>query len=190
MRRAFALLSAGSTHTHTQRVMVTGAMGQIGTELIGAMRHRYGAENVLATDVREPGAGHFGKAGDGPFERLDITDSAAFAALAADFGATTLVHNVSVLSGTGEKDPDLALRVNVRGTEAAVEIGRSTPGLKLFIPSSIAAFGPSTPQDNVPNEVITRPSTIYGVSKVYTELMGECVLAAARCSFTTADVCL
>jgi nucleoside-diphosphate-sugar epimerase len=90
-----------------------------------------------------------------------------------DYDIDIIIHNASVLSATGERNPQLAYRTNVEGSYNILEAVRILNLDQALVPSSIAAFGPSTPQDNTPNDVIMRPTTMYGVTKVFVELLGE-----------------
>jgi threonine 3-dehydrogenase len=148
------------------RILITGSLGQIGTELTQRLRSKFGKENVIATDIRQD-AGD-----DGPFHILNVLDKEGFSSMIKEQEIDWLVHNASVLSATGERNPHLAMEVNIRGFENAIEQARLN-NLRILTPSSIAAFGPSTPQINTPDLTIMRPTTIYGVSKVYLELLGE-----------------
>jgi threonine 3-dehydrogenase len=154
--------------TSTPRVLITGANGQLGGELAEALRARYGADSVICTDIRPPPA-HLSA---GPFHYLDCTDRNDFAGLVVDNRISHIVHYAALLSAVGERDPKAALHLNMRGTEVAMDVALQY-GAQIFVPSSIAAFGPTTPRDHTPNITVQRPSTIYGVSKVYAELLGE-----------------
>jgi nucleoside-diphosphate-sugar epimerase len=153
-----------------KRILVTGSYGQIGTELIGAMRKKYGGENVIATGRKKPPAI---LTKDGPYLQLDIMDMNQLQAMLVDQDIDIVIHNASLLSGTGEKNPQLAFHTNIVGAYNVLEAVRILNLDQVMIPSSIAAFGPSTPRDNTPNDVIMRPTTAYGVSKVFIELWGE-----------------
>ncbi len=150
-----------------KRILVTGASGQVGSDLVLALRERYGAENVLATDIRKP-------KGDpgGPFEVLDCTHHDGVERAVVGFETDTIFHLAAILSAVGEADPHLAYTVNLGGLENTLEVARTT-GCAIFIPSSIAAFGPSTPPDPTPQVTIQRPTTIYGVTKVAGELLAD-----------------
>ncbi|MFC6292750.1 UDP-glucose 4-epimerase [Macrococcus epidermidis] len=151
-----------------KRIMITGALGQIGTELTLKLREIYGVDNVLATDLRRPEEG--AKVLEGPFEELDVTDAERMDKLAADFKADTLMHMAALLSATAEKNPVFAWNLNMGGLLNALEVARKY-NMQFFTPSSIGAFGPSTPADNTPQVTIQRPTTMYGVNKVSGELL-------------------
>lgn len=150
-----------------QRILVTGAGGQIGSELVPALRELYGRSNVLATDIRPP---ELELLEAGPFQLLDATDPIALGAAAVRFHADTIYHLAAILSAVGERDPKLAYQVNMGGLQAVLEVARDQD-LRVFVPSSIAAFGPDTPSDPAPQDTIQRPTTIYGVTKVAGELL-------------------
>src|SRR5690606_2509577 len=147
-----------------ERIMITGALGQIGSELVGKMRSIYGNDNVLAMDIRQSSDQ------SGPFEILDVTDAQRMHELAKDFGADTMVHMAALLSATAEEKPLLAWNLNMGGLVNALEASREL-GMQFFTPSSIGAFGPSTPKKNTPQDTLQRPTTMYGVNKVAGELL-------------------
>lgn len=147
-----------------KKIMVTGALGQIGSELTGKLRGLYGADHVLATDIRVPDSA------DGPFEQLDVTDGERMHDLAKSFGADTIIHMAALLSATAEKNPLFAWNLNMGGLVNALETARELD-LQFFTPSSIGAFGPSTPKKHTPQDTIQRPTTMYGVNKVSGELL-------------------
>ena len=151
-----------------KRIMITGALGQIGTELVGKCREIYGTDNVLATDIREPEADS--PVTDGPFEILDVTDKDRMFEIVKDFEADSLMHMAALLSATAEKKPLLAWELNMGGLMNALEAAREYD-LHFFTPSSIGAFGSSTPKVNTPQVTIQRPTTMYGVNKVAGELL-------------------
>ncbi|HLR39556.1 MAG TPA: NAD-dependent epimerase/dehydratase family protein [Jeotgalicoccus sp.] len=150
-----------------KRVLITGALGQIGTELTVKLREIYGEENVLPTDLRIP---EWGKMKDTPFEILDVTDSEAVMEMAKKFKPDTIIHLAALLSAVAEKNPKRAWDINMGGLMNTLEAAREV-GAQYFTPSSIGSFGPSTPKDNTPQETIQRPSTMYGVNKVAGELL-------------------
>ena len=147
-----------------KRIMITGALGQIGSELTGKLRGIYGADNVLATDIRPSDDT------SGPFEILDVTDAQRMHDLAKDFGADTMMHMAALLSATAEEKPLLAWNLNMGGLVNALEASREL-GMQFFTPSSIGAFGPSTPKTNTPQDTLQRPTTMYGVNTVAGELL-------------------
>jgi nucleoside-diphosphate-sugar epimerase len=152
-----------------KRILVTGAAGQIGTELVLRLRERVGDAQVLATDLNTPDPTHPVVA-SGPFASLDCTDAAALAREVALHRPDTIFHLAALLSATGERNPALAWSVNVGGLLNVLEAARET-GAAVFTPSSIAAFGPDTPRDPTPQDTIQRPTSIYGVTKVTGELL-------------------
>jgi nucleoside-diphosphate-sugar epimerase len=152
-----------------RRALVTGAAGQIGTELVQALRAELGSDRILATDLREPDADHPVVAG-GPFQRLDCTDGDAMTRVTGSFGPDVVFHLAAILSAVGEAHPEKAYAVNMGGLVQVLEAAR-TNGYAVFTPSSIAAFGPGTPPDPTPQDTIQRPNTMYGVTKVAGELL-------------------
>jgi nucleoside-diphosphate-sugar epimerase len=154
-----------------RRILVTGAVGQIGSELTVELRRRYGAENVVATGHRtKPGAA---LCESGPFEFIDVTRREAIEAAVDKYDIDTIYHMAAILSAVGEEKPYLAWDVNINGLYNILEIVRERSLTRAFCPSSIAVFGPETPRDNTPQETVLRPTTMYGVSKVSGELLCE-----------------
>ncbi|WP_288297436.1 NAD-dependent epimerase/dehydratase family protein [uncultured Pyramidobacter sp.] len=152
-----------------KKIMVSGCLGQIGTELVTKLRHDYSAENVLATDIREDSAHVLP---EGPFVILDARDGKKYAEQVEKFKPDTIYHLAGLLSATAEKKPQLAWDININGICNALECGRIYHSA-VFFPSSIAAFGPDTPRDKTPQDTLQRPNTIYGVTKVASELLAE-----------------
>lgn len=154
-----------------QRILVTGAAGQIGSELVPELRQRYGNDNVIAAGHHTPLPADIRQAG--PCTTVDISDRAQIDRAIKAYEIDTIYHLSSILSALAEQRRQVAYRVNVQGLhnilEAAVDNGLE----RVIIPSSIAAFGPDTPGDRTPNETIQKPNTLYGVSKVFGELMGN-----------------
>lgn len=146
-----------------KKILVTGALGQLGTELVPYLRKAYGEENVVATDLRQEN--DFGL-----YEVLDATDGKRMGEIIDKYQIDTVMHLAALLSAVGEKNPGLLWNVNMNGLYTVLELAREK-NLALFTPSSIAAFGPETPADNTPQVTIQRPSTLYGVSKVAGELL-------------------
>jgi len=154
-----------------RRILVTGAVGQIGSELTIALREKYGGENVVAT-------GHRTKPGKvllegGPFAFIDVTDRQSLEEVIEKYNIDTVYHMAAILSAVGEEKPQLAWNVNINGLYNLLEIARERNLVRLFCPSSIAVFGPETPRDHTPQETILRPTTMYGVTKVAGELLCE-----------------
>ncbi|MCG3258859.1 MAG: NAD-dependent epimerase/dehydratase family protein [Candidatus Heimdallarchaeota archaeon] len=154
-----------------KKYFVTGSYGQIGMDLIPAMLERYGKENVIATGRKKINPTF--KELDVIYHRLDVRDHYGLRNLLVEYDIDIILHNASVLSATGEKNPQLAHAINFEGFYNVLEATRELNLEQLFAPSSIAAFGPTTPLVNTPNDTIMQPTTIYGISKVYVELMGE-----------------
>ena len=148
------------------KILVTGALGQIGAELVLALRERFGTEEVVASDIRVPTDG----ASDGPFEYIDATNTRQIQEVVQRHGIGTIYHLAALLSATAEEKPHVAWDVNLGGLYRVLEVARQA-GCKVFHPSSIGAFGPETPKDNTPQDTIQRPTTMYGVTKVAGELL-------------------
>jgi nucleoside-diphosphate-sugar epimerase len=151
-----------------QKILVTGAAGQIGSELSMALREEYGNENVIA-------AGHKTKPDNlllesGPFHFIDCTEINTIAELVKKYNVDTIFHLAALLSAVAEENPQRAWNVNMIGLYNVLEVAR-TYKCSVFTPSSIGAFGPSTPLDKTPQDSIQRPNTMYGVTKVAGELL-------------------
>jgi len=155
----------------TRRILLTGACGQIGSELTLVLRERYGDDNVVATDIRPPETACLKDRG--PFEQLDVCDRQAMDALIERYKIDTVYHMAAILSATGEEKPNLAWDVNMLGLINVLEVARERKLLRVFCPSSIAVFGPETPRDRTPQTTILQPTTMYGITKVAGELLGE-----------------
>ncbi|CAM5791104.1 MULTISPECIES: L-threonine 3-dehydrogenase [Brevibacillus] len=151
-----------------KKILITGALGQIGSELTARLRDEYGANNVIATDIKMPQDSDVLQAG--PFEKLDVTDAKAMFDIAKKHQVDTIMHLAALLSATAEAKPLLAWNLNMGGLVNALEVAREL-GCQFFTPSSIGAFGPSTPKDQTPQDTIQRPTTMYGVNKVSGELL-------------------
>jgi nucleoside-diphosphate-sugar epimerase len=152
-----------------RKILVAGALGQIGSELTMGLREVYGVDNVIASS-RSAKAGLEKVIESGPFEVVDITDGKKLHEIVKRHKVDTIINLAAVLSAVGEKYPDRAWDVNMNGLYNILEVGRQE-NCSVFTPSSIAAFGPSTPPDNTPQDTIQRPNTMYGVTKVAGELL-------------------
>jgi nucleoside-diphosphate-sugar epimerase len=151
-----------------RKILVTGAAGQIGSELTMALRERYGNENVIAT-------GHKTKPDNaliesGPFYFIDCTEISTVAEVVKKYKVDTIYHLAALLSAVAEEKPQLAWNVNMIGLYNVLEVARMYE-CSVFTPSSIGAFGPTTPLDKTPQDTIQRPNTMYGVTKVAGELL-------------------
>ncbi|NHZ80254.1 NAD-dependent epimerase/dehydratase family protein [Massilia sp. CCM 8695] len=155
-----------------ERILIIGANGQIGSELVGALAQQHGAGNVIASDI---GANNVYKAAR--YTQLDVLDKARLAALVADEGITQVYQLAALLSATGEQAPLKAWTLNMDGLlnilEVARERGEAGKPLRVFWPSSIAAFGPNTPPQATPQYTVMDPTTIYGISKLAGERLCE-----------------
>lgn len=150
-----------STHTDKPRILIIGANGQLGTELAAALAARYGDGQVVTSD-RLPEGRHAGIA----HEALDVTDAAALEDIVRRRGITQIYHLAAALSATGEKAPAWAWNLNMTGLLNVLEVARTQKLDKVFWPSSIAAFGPTTPADATAQRTVMEPSTVYGISKL------------------------
>ncbi len=149
--------------TGTEKILVIGANGQLGTELTEALRRTNGSHNVVASDLQLPthAAGE-----EGPFEVLNVLDSGKLGELLSRYKITQIYHLAALLSATGEKKPKLAWDLNVNGLLNVLDAAREGGVRKVFWPSTIAVFGPNTPRQHTPQHTIMDPTTIYGISKL------------------------
>ena len=154
-----------------KRILVTGAAGQIGTELVPALRDRYGAENVVAARHTTPL--HDDVRGSGPCTMVDVTDYDQVDGAIRQYTIDTVYHLSSILSATAETRRQAAHEVNINGLYNVFEAGVNHRLERVLVPSSIGAFGPETPHQKTPNDTIQKPNALYGISKVYAELLGN-----------------
>ena len=146
-----------------EKILVIGCAGQIGSELTAELRKLFGDSNVVATDIRQAGADITDA---GPFEILDVLDAKRLGEVVSQYGITQIYHLAAILSGNAEKKPLLSWEINMKSLMNVLELAREVKLHKIFWPSSIAVFGPSTPRKNTPQDCIMDPNTVYGISKL------------------------
>jgi threonine 3-dehydrogenase len=149
------------------RILVTGANGQIGTDLVNALRGRHGIDAVVATDVRTPA-----KATPGPFHFLDVCDAASIERLVVEHRVNTVVHNAALMSVLGELRPQDAIRLNVDGVRNVLEVCRKH-NLRLYAPSTMAVFNEQSGKVMTKDDTMLNPTTVYGITKVFLEQLGS-----------------
>lgn len=140
-------------------ILITGANGQLGSVLIPALRERYGADNVIASDLRAR-LGYQGR-----FEIIDATDEGRLTEVVRQYGVTQIYHLAAILSASGEQAPLRTWDINMTAFLNVLEVSRKEGIDKVFYPSSIAVFGESAPLENTPNDAFLDPLTSYGISK-------------------------
>ena len=150
-----------------EKILIIGAGGQIGVELTMALRKVYGTDNVIASDIREA---HPLLKDSGPYEIVNAMDAAAIHALVKKEKITQIYLLAALLSATGEKDPHKAWAINMQSLLQVLELGVQEKLTKIYWPSSIAVFGPTTPTTNTPQQTVVEPRTVYGISKYAGEL--------------------
>lgn len=148
------------SETTTEKILVIGALGQIGKELTEALRKKYGSECVIASDIREP---DFDNA---PYLKLDVLDKAALIDCIEQNQVKVIFNLAAILSAKGEENPPLAWKINMDGLLNSLEAAKTCGVTRIFWPSSIAVFGPNSPRVNTPQHCIMDPSTVYGISKL------------------------
>lgn len=151
------------------KILVTGALGQIGTEIVPFLREKYGTNKVIAS-ARRIKEGYENIVETGPFELLDVTNRDSIAAITKGHRVNCIYHLASLLSATGEDNPQFLWEVNMNGLINILEVAR-VYNCSIFFPSSIAVFGPDSPKNKTPQDTITRPTSIYGISKITGELL-------------------
>jgi nucleoside-diphosphate-sugar epimerase len=153
----------------TEHILVTGATGQIGSELTLELREKYGKDNVVAAGHKRKPSEQLSESGS--FEYVDATDKASIEKVVKDYDINTIYHLAAVLSAVGEENPQLAWHINMDGLYNVLEVARENKLRSVFWPSSIAAFGPNVPRVNTPQEASLIPRSMYGVTKVAGELL-------------------
>ncbi|HAQ65895.1 MAG TPA: UDP-glucose 4-epimerase [Bacteroidales bacterium] len=154
-----------------KRILVIGSAGQIGSELTLEIRKIWGGENVIASDVCANPSQKLQESG--PYESLNILDRPRMEEIVRHYAIDGIVNLAAILSANGEKNPLKAWDVNMNGLINVLECARENKMSQVLTPSSIAAFGPGTPLNNTPQETVLRPTTMYGVTKVAGELLGN-----------------
>jgi len=154
-----------------KRLLVTGAVCQIGSELTMELRKKYGNDNVVAMGRKTKPSDTL--LNSGPFVFGDVTDISSLNEIIQKNDIDTVYHMAAILSAVGENNPQLAYNVNMNGLYNVLELARERNLVRVMVPSSIAVFGPESPQDNTPQETVLRPTTMYGVTKVAGELLAD-----------------
>eukprot|EP00195_Chlamydomonas_chlamydogama_P007433 CAMPEP_0202903882 /NCGR_PEP_ID=MMETSP1392-20130828/26889_1 /ASSEMBLY_ACC=CAM_ASM_000868 /TAXON_ID=225041 /ORGANISM="Chlamydomonas chlamydogama, Strain SAG 11-48b" /LENGTH=329 /DNA_ID=CAMNT_0049591241 /DNA_START=391 /DNA_END=1380 /DNA_ORIENTATION=- len=167
MRTGPVILDTDEGATQT-RILVTGACGQVGTELVPFLRERLGVDNVIASDVKTTP----NMLREGPFVYLDIQDKDGLTRVVLENGVNYIVHLATLLSAVGERNPQLALRINTQGIQNVLDLA-AAHGLRVYSPSTIAVFGRSSPKVMTPDDTVCQPNTMYGITKVHQELLGQ-----------------
>lgn len=148
---------------NTKRILVIGSCGQIGTELVETLRLKFGKENVVASDINIP---KDSSADDGPFEMMDILDKGKLYGIVKKYNINEIYLLAALLSATAEKNPGFAWELNMNSLFNVLNLAKENNSIKIYWPSSIAVFGPTTPKNNTPQFTIAEPNTVYGISKL------------------------
>ncbi|MHA2123201.1 MAG: NAD-dependent epimerase/dehydratase family protein, partial [Promethearchaeota archaeon] len=154
-----------------RKILVIGSAGQLGSEIVPKLRKNYGKENVIASDIKIPSNEEANDSA--PFIQLDILKKESVSRSIVEYNIDTIFNMASILSASGERSPLKAWDVNLNGLINVLEISKEYNIERIIWPSSIAAFGPTTPRVNTPNETILSPTTMYGITKVTGELLAN-----------------
>jgi nucleoside-diphosphate-sugar epimerase len=153
-----------------ERILIIGSSGQIGTELVMELRKKYGNENVIASDIR-PSCKEVMESG--PFEELDIMNQELLISIVKKYKVTQVYLLAALLSATAEQNIELGWRLNMRSHSHVLDLAKDGLIKKIFWPSSIAVFGPTTPRENTPQYTVMEPNTVYGITKQAGERWNE-----------------
>lgn len=145
-----------------KKVLVIGASGQIGTDLTMELRRRFGNENIIASDIKDPAQAVLES---GPYETINVLDKAGLEEVVEKYQITEIYHLAAILSGNAEKNPRRSWDINMEGLFNVLDVVKEKNLDKVFWPSSIAVFGPTTPRTNTPQDTVMDPNTVYGISK-------------------------
>ena len=154
------------------KILVTGALGQIGSELTAELKKIYGEKNVVTSDMKDETREEFL-----PYEKLDVLDKSRLAEVVKKHDISVIYHLAAILSAAGEKNPNLCWDVNMTGLHNVLEVARELKVKQIICPSSIAVFGPETPRLNTPQETVILPKTMYGLTKAAGELLCDYYVA-------------
>jgi nucleoside-diphosphate-sugar epimerase len=146
-----------------EKIIVLGSNGQIGTELVTALRKTYGEDNVVACDIRRP---DYDIKNSGPFEFVNVLEKDTLNSIFQKYKPTHVYLLAALLSATGEQNPKLAWDLNMNGLLNILDLAITYKTAKVYWPSSIAVFGPNSPKDNTPQFCVMDPNTVYGISKL------------------------
>lgn len=160
---------SSSNRTNAPRILITGGLGQLGPQLAQVLRTKHGRDNVILSDIVKPSDAILQS---GPYVYADILDANLLKNIVVNHRIDWIIHNSAILSAVGENNVPLAMRINIEGMHNVMELARQYK-LRILFPSTIGSFGPESPRNPTPDVCIQRPKTIYGVSKVHTELLGE-----------------
>lgn len=163
-----AAIRFAATKSATPRVLITGGLGQVGTDLTSVLRRKYGKDNVIVTDIRKPGEEVLAA---GPYAYLDALDARGLEKLVVENNIDWVVHNSAIMSVLGELQPHKAMDLNIDGARNVLEVARKH-NLMVYIPSSMAVFGADCGKVMTKDDTILNPTTIYGVTKLFMEQLG------------------